>query len=120
MVKEYSNCRLCGSHLSEILDFGETALANSYLKASDLGQPEFKAPLLVCKCDECGSIQLKHTVSAEQLFSNYLYASSDSKALKAHFERYADTIFKEEGLANGDLVVDIGSNDGVLTLPRPG
>ena len=117
MVKEYIRCRLCAAGLEEILDFGETALANSYLKQADLQKPEFCAPLVVCKCRQCGCVQLKHTVSAEQLFKHYLYASSDSKALRTHFERYARTICEDRKLVAGDLCVDIGSNDGVLLEP---
>ena len=117
MIQEHFNCRLCKSdNIETILNFGETALANSYLKESQLNDPEFKAPLEVFLCHNCGSVQLKHTVLPEALFSNYLYASSQGP-LAQYFEKYAKEVANFVELEEKDLVVDIGSNDGVLLKP---
>lgn len=115
MIEEKHNCRLCGGLLQTVLDFGESALANSFLK--DPKADEFKAPLVVAKCADCHSVQLKHTVDSKALFSNYLYSSSDSPSLRKHFEDYAASLIEGYNLKPGDLVADIGSNDGVLLKP---
>ena len=74
-ITEHSSCRLCGSQsLFSTFDFGETALANSYVENPDA--VEFSAPLAGFMCNDCGSFQLSHTVSSEILFSNYLYESN--------------------------------------------
>lgn len=111
-------CRLCGSgSLSDVLDFGTTALANSYLSKEDLGKEEYSAPLIVALCQDCGSVQLRHSVHGSRLFSDYLYASSESGTLQQHFANYAAAVFQKAGLSDKSLVLDIGSNDGVLLAP---
>lgn len=118
MIKEYSNCRLCkSSDIQVVLNFGETALANSYLSKNNLDNIEFKAPLEVFKCNNCGSFQLKHTVDKDLLFKNYLYSSSTSPSLVKHFENYAKDVYKKCNLSSKSFVIDVGSNDGILLEP---
>lgn len=118
MIKEYVNCRLCESPKVEVvLNFGTTALANSYLSKDQLNESEFKAPLEVIKCNNCGCFQLKHTVDKDLLFKNYLYSSSTSPALVKHFENYAKDVYKKCNLSNNSLLIDVGSNDGILLEP---
>lgn len=118
MIKEYSNCRLCHSDkIYTVLDFGETALANSYISRENLNTFEFKAPLEVAHCENCGSFQLKHTVDKDLLFKNYLYSSSTSPALVKHFENYAKDVYKKCNLSSNSFLIDVGSNDGILLEP---
>lgn len=107
------SCRLCKSeHLNTVISFGPTALANSYpIKKMD---KEELFDLTVLKCSNCGHVQLKETVSPEKLFSNYLYASSDSPALVNHFKEFAQSI-KDNFIDNDHCkILEIGCNDGVL------
>lgn len=116
--KEISHCRLCGSdQLFEAINLGETPPANALVSKENLEKPEQLFPLVAVGCRECGCIQLKHSVSAPLLFSNYLYTSSTSASFRKHFEDYAKTIVGHEGLKKGDLVIDIGSNDNILLKP---
>lgn len=118
MIKEYINCRLCNSlNLETVLDFNETALANSYVSKEDLDKLEFKAPLKVNKCNDCGCFQLKHTVHPDLLFKNYLYSSSTSPTLIKHFENYAKDVYKKCNLSSKSFIIDVGSNDGILLEP---
>lgn len=115
--KEYNHCRLCYSDkIQVILDFGETALANSFVK-DKIPQNEFTAPLQVFLCYNCGSVQLKHTVDPELLFTNYLYESSTSATFRQHFQKYATELLSNFAFRKNDLVCDIGSNDGILLKP---
>ena len=66
-------------------------------------------------------MQLTHVVPKEDLFDTYLYTPSQSATFVKHFAKMAKEL--EEKLAlkggtsfpwDGDLVVDIGSNDGLL------
>jgi len=68
-------------------------------------------------CGRCSLVQLGAAVPPEELFSHYAYASSTSATFRAHFERLADDLTRRYDLAQGSLVVDIGSNDGVLLRP---
>lgn len=110
-----SDCRLCGSmDLVEVLSFGETPPANAYLAFTDLGKPELFAPLIVNACNACKLIQLRDVVNPKVLFSNYLYVSGTSPVFVAHFADYAKTVAERFALSEHSLVVDVGSNDGVL------
>jgi SAM-dependent methyltransferase len=117
-VRLIQACRLCGSRqLAEVLSFGPTPLANAYLKKEELGKKEFFCPLTVQLCAECGLAQLRETVEPETLFRHYLYVSSTSAHFVQHFEKYAEDVWRRFALQPGALVVDVGSNDGILLRP---
>lgn len=114
-VHTRSDCRLCGStDLVEVFSFGETPPANAYLSFDDLDKPEIFVPLVVTMCNACKLVQLRDVVDPEVLFSNYLYVSGTSPVFVAHFADYAKTVAERFSLAEDSLVVDVGSNDGVL------
>lgn len=103
-------CRVCGSkYLTMVLSLGETPLANSYPKT--LEDQTTYYPLELYQC-ECGNVQLGAVVNPNIMFKKYLYSTSASFPMIQHFEEYANT-FKPL-LSAGDLIVDIGSNDGIL------
>lgn len=114
-ARSRGDCRLCGStDLIEVLSFGETPMANSYLATADLDTPELFAPLVVNACVSCKLVQLRDVVDPEVLFGNYLYVSGTSPVFVAHFADYAKTVAERFSLTGDSLVVDVGSNDGVL------
>lgn len=117
-VRERLDCRLCGSRsIENIWNFGPTPLANSYLTKDQLSDPEITAPLTVGQCQSCHLVQLRHVVDPKVLFADYLYVSSTSPKFMQHFADYADHLISRFQLASEDLVIDIGSNDGVLLKP---
>lgn len=81
---------------------------------------EERYPLDVSRCVTCGHVQLNHVISAEALFSNYLYMSSMSQTMIRHFEESAKNLVQRFKLKSGALVIDIGSNDGIFlsTFPK--
>jgi SAM-dependent methyltransferase len=118
LVSTRSDCRLChGNYLTKIWSFGPTPLANAYLTPKQIGQPEPLLPLDVYFCRTCHLVQLKDVVAPELLFANYLYVSSTSPTFVRHFEDYAHYLTERFRLNSTSLVVDIGSNDGVLLKP---
>lgn len=117
-VKKIDFCRLCGSkQLEKILDLGRTPPANSFLKKSQLKNKEDFFPLVVNFCVNCSQLQLSHVVNPEILFRHYVWVSSTSRVTVAHFEEYAHSVYNALKLKKGDLVVEMGSNDGVLLKP---
>ena len=117
-VKKINYCRLCKSkNLEKVLDFGKTPTANSFLKKSQLRDKEDFFPLAVNFCKNCGQLQLSHVVSPEIMFRHYVWVSSTSPVTVKHFEEYAKSVFNNLLLKKGDLVVEMGSNDGVLLKP---
>lgn len=109
-------CRLCRSvDLAPFLDLGFTPPADSFLRREQLRDPEISYPLEVVLCRECGNVQLSHVVSPEVLYRHdYPYESSTTKMGQEHWMEFARTVSGRYGLGEKDLVVDIGSNVGVL------
>ncbi|MFH1353841.1 MAG: class I SAM-dependent methyltransferase [bacterium] len=118
VVRTRDDCRMCGSEsLVKIWSFGETPLANSYVYPSKASQTEPKAPLNVYYCQDCHLVQLRDVVDPDIMFTNYLYVSSTSPTFVKHFEDYAHHLIDRFKLDEKSLVVDVGSNDGILLKP---
>jgi hypothetical protein len=111
-----TECRMCQSgNLHGFLDLGKTPPADQFLFAAQLAQPEASYPLEVVICDDCGLIQLNYEVPADVLYrDNYPYESSTTMAGRAHWKEFAETTARILNLGADDLVVDVGSNVGVL------
>lgn len=113
-----SACRICrGKKLHRILSLGPTPLANAFLSESELHLPEQYFPLDVNLCKACGLVQLAHVVDPRVLFKDYVYVSSTSPVFVKHFSDFAKEISDRFHLSKQSLVVDIGSNDGILLRP---
>ncbi|MBI3508839.1 MAG: class I SAM-dependent methyltransferase [Chlamydiia bacterium] len=82
------------------------------LEDDELSLPHFPMDLYMCK--KCGHAQLLDVVSPDILYGNYIYTSSSSPDLDAHFTAYASHVAKQLKLAKGAHVLDVGSNDGLL------
>ncbi len=113
-VRVVEECRACGGKdLRPFLDLGAQPPANALLKKEELSLPEQKFPLALCHCVGCELIQLTHLVQPELLFRNYVYFSSVSTTMSKHFAAYANDV-AERFVPKDGLVVEMGSNDGVL------
>lgn len=111
-----TRCRMCESEdLRLFLDLGATAPADEFLTEEELAQPQTAYPLQVMSCDSCGLAQLGHVVDPEILYrKNYPYEASVTRAGRRHWNEFAATACAMMGLTGDDLVVDFGSNVGVL------
>jgi SAM-dependent methyltransferase len=108
-------CRLCGAELRRsFADLGMSPLANAYLDASQLHQPERFYPLHAYVCDECFLVQLGVFAPPAEIFSDYAYFSSYSDTWVDHARRYVDHVTDRFGLSPVSQVVEIASNDGYL------
>ena len=106
-------CRVCdGTHIEVVLDLGEQPHCNTLIPAESLDEPEPVYPLRLGFCHDCTTVQIDHTVPKETMFSEYPYVSGTTETLRAHFGKSAERLTGLLGLKSGDLVVDIGSNDG--------
>lgn len=110
-----TSCRLCKSkNLKKVIDLGDSPPPNTLLTKDQLVKKEPFSPLMVNFCLDCGQVQLSHVVSPELMFRSYPYVSSTSMVMVKHFEEYAKSVYKNLELKKGALVVEIGSNDGIL------
>ncbi len=106
-----------GRNLKKIISLSSTPPANAFLTKAECKKKEPFFPLQVNFCLDCGQLQLTHVVSPELLFRNYVYVSSTSPVFVTHFEEYAGDLIKRFKLDKKSLVIDIGSNDGILLRP---
>jgi hypothetical protein len=114
VAKKNAACRYCGSKkLTKFLSLGDQPPSNSFI-SPDKVKSEKRYPLDVYLCRSCFLSQLIDVVPAEIIFDEYLYLSSSSKALKDHYANLAKILTERFGLKSGDVVVDIGCNDGIL------
>lgn len=92
------------------MDLGFQAPANALRPASELGEPEFLAPLQICWCPTCHLSQLDEVVAPDILYRDYPFRAGVSAKWRAHCEELVEAM----SVTRGDFVLDIGSNDGTL------
>lgn len=73
-------------------------------------------PLCINYYPESGLSSLSHAVSGEILFSNYLYKSGVNVPYIRHCREMFREVSRISEIGSGDLVVDIGGNDGTLLM----
>lgn len=110
------DCRICrAASLHPFLRLGPMPLAGAFLRPEDAGT-ELAFPLTLAVCTECREVQTLETVRREILFRDYRFLASTTATLRDHFAGLARTLH-DRFLSPGELVVDIGANDGVLLRP---
>ena len=111
---EITNCRLCGcTDLELILDFGKQALGSLFPRAGEPDPP--KVPLVLVRCVGCGLVQLRHSALPGRLYTyDYGYRSGLNATMRRHLNELAGWTEKRAELRPGDIVLDIGCNDGTL------
>src|SRR3989338_5755668 len=114
-IRKSKHCLICkGNKLTRFMSLGDLPLANSYLTIDELKNSELMIPLEIYFCHKCHLVQLLDIVDRNLLFNNYAYFSSASSTLVEHFEEYAQDLIKKFPLQSKQLIIDVGSNDGVL------
>ena len=117
LVSTRSTCRSCNSEsLSPILSLGRQYVSN-FVDPNDPGE-NLVAPLDLVLCDMisggCGLLQLRHTVSPHLLYKYYWYRSMVNQTMRSALEDVCRSVTGRVGLRPGDLMLDIGCNDGTL------
>ena len=123
MYRAIHKCRICGSEqLERVLSLGTQMLTGVFPDTRD--ESITSGPLSLVKCDGgddvCGLLQLEHTFDhAEMYGDNYGYRSGLNPTMVSHLEAKVARIRRSIQLENGDLVVDVGSNDGTTLKAYP-
>ena len=112
-------CRICdNNNLINYLELGNHPPSNSFIEEKDLSNEQF-FPLTVQLCVNCGLSQLDTVVSSYDIFDEYLYLSSSSKALVNHYRKMTNKIIHEFNPQSNSLIVDVGCNDGITLKCYP-
>lgn len=109
-----TTCRVCGwSDLTFLFSLGEQYVSDF---------PEFpakpssgKVPIDLELCRDCGLVQAKHTAPQDFLYTRfYWYRSGVTQTMRDALRNVSEDIEDLMDLQSGDIVLDIGSNDGTL------
>jgi hypothetical protein len=117
-------CRLCQSTSTvEVLDFGDLAFTGTFPASATERVPNGRLALMVCP--DCGLVQLADEFPPSLLYGqNYGYRSGLNAGMVRHLTSTAKALQRRAALQSGDVVLDIGSNDGTLlgayTVPGVG
>jgi len=124
---ETRHCRICGNaQLEVVLDLGDQALTGVFPRSVD--EPVTRGPLRLVRCagalpdgsDSCGLLQLQHSFALDEMYGlNYGYRSGLNPKMVEHLHNKVDRILSSIDLADGDLVIDIGSNDATTLRAYP-
>lgn len=123
MYKQIEKCRICGNpHLERVLDLGEQMLTGVF--PCEKEAKVTSGPLRLVKCmgqgDVCGLLQLEHSYDLDEMYGeNYGYRSGLNASMVAHLHNKVKKILAQVQLCDGDLVVDIGSNDSTTLQAYP-
>ena len=94
--------------------FKSTPLANDFIPSNLLSKKQDIYPLGLMFCNSCAHHQLSHVVNPDLMFEHYVYVSSTSQTFVKHFENYKTAVLQNYSPSKNALIVDIGSNDGIL------
>ena len=116
-----NTCRICGSGaLTPVLSLGDQFIGGTFAGPDGKPPVQRKVPLDLVRCDPardqnaCGLVQLRHSVPPRVLYQSYWYRSGINQTMRDNLAGIARTAEGMVNLQPGDLVADIGCNDGTL------
>jgi hypothetical protein len=115
-VKTRTTCRVCGStKLIPILSLGNQFVTN-FVDEPEGDYPKGPLELVLCNVNDggCGLLQLKHTMERDSMYRKYWYKSGISTTMVKALADVTRAVEKSVCLGQGDIVIDIGANDGTL------
>ncbi len=97
--------------LKKVIDFGKMPIANGFLMPNQFDS-EYFYNMVLGYDPKTKAIGLINKVSKEMMFhENYAFFSSTSKGMQVHFRGTAEKLLP---YAKNGLVVEVGSNDGIM------
>lgn len=114
-------CRICSSSsLVSVVKIKKQFIASTFVK-TNIKNPKskIKIPMTLLLCKKCGLVQLKETVNPGLLYESYFYRSRVSDTMKRDLQDVVTDVCKNANLKEGDSVLDIGCNDGLMISMFP-
>jgi SAM-dependent methyltransferase len=102
--------------LQTIIDLGMHPFADTFIVPERASEADLLYQLACDLCMKCGHIQSRCRTDPEARYSDhpYSYTSSNSAFSRGHWDRYAADVARENEICPGDVVIEVGSNDGYL------
>ncbi len=119
VVPRIERCRVCGnSDLVPCIDIGEQYLSSVFPENLEYRKDAIKYPLDLVMCRKtdktCGLVQLGHRLDLSAMYDAYPYTSSTNSSMARILEDVAQSRRALKNLESGDVILDIGGNDGTL------
>src|SRR5450830_1691222 len=117
-----TKCRICGNdNLVTVMSLGEQVLTGVFPKSKT--EKITTGPVDLVQCigeNNCGLVQLKQSYDLSEMYGlNYGYRSGLNSSMVKHLHSKVEKILASGILAQGDLIIDIGSNDGTTLRAYP-
>jgi SAM-dependent methyltransferase len=114
-MSKYRKLQRCraggGEHLVTVLNLGQQTLTGVFPRSSH--EPITKGPLELVWSPTSGLVQLRHTYESSEMYGlNYGYRSGLNQSMVDHLTLKVRFLERLAHLRSGDVVLDIGSNDG--------
>src|SRR5262245_36467317 len=107
-----ARCRVCdATSIEEIIDLGSQPPANSLRR--DKGEKLTAIPLILCRCEACGTVQLTETVSPAYLFTDYVWVTGTSQGAQDYSRIFRERLLQRCG-AGPLFILEVASNDGTF------
>ncbi len=115
LTPQITNCRSCrSSKIAEIWQLENSPYGDLFKSTANEAQVVKIETLTLGFCENCKMLQLLEITDVPTTYDHYLYRSSVTNALSSYYEQTSRRLISAYALSQGDLVVDIGSNDGTF------
>lgn len=112
-MSRHAICRFCDTPTESIIDMGVQALTGRFPRSISEDVPRGRLDLH--RCPSCHLVQLAENPPLDQMYGvNYGYRSGLNSGMVTHLQQKVARLEGKVGLAPGDVVLDIGSNDATL------
>ena len=111
---EIKNCRSCSSSsLKYLYSLGNQYLTGIFPKSKSQKLPKGELGMVICL--NCKLLQLKNSFDVNVMYGdNYGYLSSLNPHMVRHLKIKSEKLKKISDLKSGEIIIDIGSNDGTF------
>ncbi len=119
--KKITQCRVCKSRkLTPVVKIKPQFIASTFVETNKNNpKAKIKIPMTLILCRKCGLAQLLETVNPDLLYDNYFYRSNISNTMNRDLRDVVEEVMKRVNINDGDSVLDVGCNDGLMLTFYP-
>jgi hypothetical protein len=115
LTPQIDSCRSCQNpNLEVVWELENSPYGDLYRSTAKEALEVGFETLTLGFCTACKMLQLLEITDLLSTYDDYLYRSSVTNALSSYYIQTAERLISDYGLSRGDLIVDIGSNDGTF------
>lgn len=111
-IPERTQCRVSQERLVPLFSLGELYVSG-FLQSEDT-TPRYPIELKLCLAPRSGLVQLAHSTPPDDMYREYWYVSGTNATMTKELAQIAQNTQELMKLHKGDIVIDIGCNDGTL------